>query len=80
MLFVASARVGIVVYSRMAGQLIGATEALAAAGKLAGVGLLARVGANVSCLMLQTVEGLFAERTFVRTWQVWPVIGRVLRL
>lgn len=62
---VASPRVGVAVYPRVPGQLIRAGELLAAARELAGVRLLAGVGADVSGLVLQTVEGLVAERALV---------------
>lgn len=63
---VTTARVGVVVDSRVAGELVGARELLGAAGELAGVGLLAGVGADVSGLVLEAVEGLVAERALVR--------------
>ena len=62
---VASSRVGVIVYPRVPGQLIGSRELLAAARELAGMGLLSGVGANVPSLMLQAVEGLVAERALV---------------
>ena len=49
---VTSLRVGVVVYSRVTSQLIGAGEFLAASGELAGMGLLASVGSDVPSLML----------------------------
>lgn len=67
---VAASRVGVVVYPRVTGQLVAAGEALCAGGKLAGVGLLARVRANVSGLMLESVKGLFAERALVGTGEI----------
>ena len=60
----------VVVNSRMAGEFIGATEAFSAARELAGMRLLARMRANVSGLMLQTVESAVAERAFVRPREV----------
>jgi hypothetical protein len=54
----------------MSGQLVGSAEALGAAWKLANVRLLARVGANVSGLMLETVEGFGTDRTLVRSRQI----------
>lgn len=62
---VASPRVRVAVYPRVPGQLVRAGELLAAARELAGMWLLAGVGANVSGLVLQTVEGLVAERALV---------------
>ena len=79
MLLVASARVGVIVYSRVSSQLVGSAEALGAAGKLARVWLLARVGANVSRLMFKAVKSLVAQRTLVWTRQVRTMI-LVLRL
>jgi hypothetical protein len=49
----------------VARQLVGSREALVAARKVAGVGLLADVGADVSRLMLETEEGLVAEMALV---------------
>jgi hypothetical protein len=62
---VASPGVGVAVYPRVPGQLVGARELLAAARELAGMRLLAGVGADVSSLVLQAVEGLVAERALV---------------
>lgn len=70
MLLVASSRVGVVVYPRVPGELVGAGEALRAAWELAGVRLLAGVSADVPRLVLEAVEGLLAERTLVGTGQV----------
>lgn len=61
-------RVGVVVYSRVTSEFVGAAEALGAAGELAGVRLLAGVRADVSGLVLKAVECLVAEGTFVGTW------------
>ena len=63
---VASTRVGVVVNSRVTGELVGSGELLAAARELAGMRLLTSVSANVSRLVLKTVEGLVAERALVR--------------
>jgi hypothetical protein len=62
---VASAGIGIVVNARVTSQLIGAAEALSAARELAGMGLFAGMGPNVTCLMFQAVESPVAKRTFV---------------
>lgn len=67
---VASPRVRVVVNTGVAGELIRARELLAAAGELAGMRLLASVSADVSSLMLETVEGLVAERALVRSRQL----------
>lgn len=72
MLFVAPSRVWVGVDSRVAGEFVGATEALCASGMLADVRLLTRVGANVTRLMLETMKGLVAQRTLVRTRQIAP--------
>lgn len=67
---VTATRVWVVVNPRVAGELVGARELFAAAGELAGVRLLAGVGANVSRLVLETVKGLVAERALVGTRQL----------
>lgn len=67
---VTTTRVGVVVDPRVPGQLVGARKLLGAAWELAGVRLLAGVGANVSCLVLEAVEGLVAERALVRARQL----------
>lgn len=69
-LVLSSPRVGVAVDSRVTGQLVRAGELLAAARELASVRLLARVGANVSRLMLEAVESLVAERALVGTGQL----------
>ena len=53
------------VYPRVAGELVGATEALRAARELAGMRLLTGVCPDVSGLVLQTVEGAVTERALV---------------
>lgn len=67
---VAPSRVGVVVDSRVTGQLVRTRELLAAARKLASVRLLASVGADVSGLVLEAVEGLVAQRALVRARQL----------
>lgn len=67
---VASPGVGVVVNARVAGELIGARKLLAAARELAGVRLLARVGADVARLVLQAVEGLVAKGALVGSRQL----------
>lgn len=74
MLLVASARIGVVVYSRVTSEFIGSAEALCASGKLACVGLLARVSANMPGLVLEAVECLVAERTLVGARKVGTVV------
>jgi hypothetical protein len=69
---VAPARVGVVMYPGVTSQLVWARELLAAAGELAGVRLLSSVRSNMAGLVLQAMEGLVAERTFV-----WP--GQLVR-
>lgn len=64
---VATTRVGVVVDSRVPGQFIGARELFAATRELAGVWFLTRVSADMSCLVLEAMECLVTERTFVRT-------------
>lgn len=71
---VASPGVGVAVYPRVPGQLVRARELLAAARELAGMRLLAGVGADVSSLVLQAVEGLVAERALVGTGKL---VGRL---
>lgn len=80
MLLVAAARVGVVVYSRVARKLVGTAEALGAAGELAGVRLLAGVRPDVARLVLEAVEGLVAERALVGARQVGAVLVRVLHV
>lgn len=63
----------------MPGELVGAGEALLAAGEGAGVGLLAGVGADVPGLVFETVEGSVAERAFVRSAAVVVVRGEQSR-
>ena len=70
-------RVGVVVYPRVASQLVGAGKFLAAARELAGVWLLASMGADVPRLVLQAVEGLVAERALVGTGQLVRVLRRL---
>lgn len=78
MLLVPATRVGVAVDARVARQLVGSAETLGAARELTGVRLLARVGANVSRLMLQTVEGLVAQRALVGSRQIRAVLVLVL--
>lgn len=79
---VAAARVGVVVDSRVARELVRTAEALRAAGELASVRLLARVRPNVTSLVLETVEGTVAERTFVGPGEVLAdlLVGRTSTL
>lgn len=72
---VASLRVGVVVYPRVAGQLVGAGELLAATREGAGVGLLARVSSDVASLVLETVEGLVAHGALVGPGQLGRRLG-----
>jgi len=74
-LLVALPRVGVVVYPRVAGQLVGARELLAAAGELAGVRLLTRVGADVTSLVLEAVEGLVAQGALVGSRELALSLG-----
>ena len=67
---VASLRVGVVVYPRVAGQLVGPTEAFRATGELARVRLLTRMCTDVSGLVLQTVESTVTEGALVRARQI----------
>ena len=73
MLLVAATRVGIVVDARVTRQFVRSAEALGAARELAGVRLFASVRPDVAGLVLEAVEGLVAQRTLVRTWQVGAV-------
>lgn len=70
MLALAPPRVGVVVYSRVPGELIGARETFCATREGASMGLLSGVGTDVTGLVLQTVEGLVTKRTFVGTRKV----------
>lgn len=74
MLLVSASRVGVVVYPRVPGELVGPAEALRASGEGAGVRLLARVGANMASLVLEAVEGLLAQRALVRAREVVPLV------
>lgn len=74
---VSSLRVGVVMYPRVASQLIRAGELLAASRKLAGMGFLASVGSDMSGLMLQTVERLVAHGALVRSGKFRRSIGRL---
>ena len=78
---VGSARVWVAVNARMPCQLVGATEALRAARKLAGMWFFAGMGANVPRLVLQPMKSLVAERTLVGARQLMrPVAGGLLAL
>ena len=52
------------------GELVRARETFCATGESAGMGLLSRVSADVTGLVLQTVEGLVTEGALVRTGEV----------
>jgi hypothetical protein len=54
----------------VSGQLVAPGETLLATREVASVRLLASMGANVACLMLQPVEGAIAEWTLIGTWRV----------
>lgn len=69
-LLVTAAGVGVVVYPRVPGELVGPTEAFRASGEGAGMWLLASMGANMARLMLQAVEGLLTQRALVRARQI----------
>jgi hypothetical protein len=62
------------------GQLVRSAKALRAAWELAHVRLLAGVGADVSRLVLQSVEGLGADWALVGSWQVltWLLLLRCI--
>jgi hypothetical protein len=62
----------------MPGQLITPREALGAARELACVWFLARMCANMSRLMLETVEGLITQRALVRSWEILSVLSEVV--
>ena len=49
----------------VASEFVGSREAFGAAGELAGMGLLARVSADVSSLVFEAVEGLIAHGALV---------------
>lgn len=67
---VASSRIRVVVNARVAGEFIRARKLLAATRELACMGLLACVSADVTSLVLETVEGLIAKRALVRSRQL----------
>ncbi len=69
-MLVSPSGVGVAVYPRVTGQLVGSRELLGATRELADVRLLAGVGADVPRLVLQTVECLVAEGAFVRARQL----------
>jgi hypothetical protein len=73
-LFIAPTRVGIAVYPRVPGELVGSAEAFRAARESTGVGLLARVGPDMTGLVLEAVEGLLAQRALVRPGQVLSLV------
>lgn len=77
-LLVAPPRVGVVVYPRMAGELVGAAEAFRASGEGTGMGLLSSVGPDVAGLVLKTMEGLLAEGTLVGARELVLAGGIVL--
>ena len=78
MLLVAATRVGVVVNARMSRKLVGSAKSLRASRKLASVWLLSCVRANVSRLVLETVECLIAQRALVRTRKIGSVFILVL--
>lgn len=77
LVLVAPPRVGVAVYPRVPGELIGAGEFLAAAWEVAGMRFLARVGPDVPRLVLKTVEGLLAQRALVRPWELIVDLSRL---
>jgi len=70
MLALAPSRVRVVVDSGVSGELVRARETFCATGESAGMGLLSRVSADVTGLVLQPVEGLVTEGALVRTGEV----------
>lgn len=62
----------------MAGQLVGSAESFRAARELASMRFLSSVRTNMARLMLETVEGLVAKGTLVRTRQIRTVFVLVL--
>lgn len=62
---VVATRVGVRMDPGMTGQFVAPRKLLGTAGEGARMGLLAGVGADMSGLMLQSVERLLADRTFV---------------
>ena len=60
----------------MSSQLVGPAEAFGASRKGASVRFLARVGSDVSGLMLEAVKGLIAEGAFVGSRQVLSFVVR----
>jgi hypothetical protein len=67
---VTASGVGVVVDPGVARQLIGAAEALRASGELACVRLFTRMGADVSGLVFQAVEGTVTEGALVRARKI----------
>lgn len=74
---VTAAGIGVVMNARVPSEFVRTAESLGAAGELAGVRLLAGVGANMPRLVLQTVECTVAEGAFVRPGQILAhLLGR----
>lgn len=67
---VTASGVGVVMNSRVPGQLIGTAKALGTARELAGMRFLAGMSTNVTGLVLQTVESTVTEWALVRTRQI----------
>lgn len=78
MLLVAATRVGVVVDARVSCKLVGSAKSLRASRELASVRLLSSVRANVSRLVLESVECLVAQRALVRAREVGSVFVLVL--
>ena len=68
-----SAGVGVVVYTRVASQLVRSTEALATSWELTGVRLLAGMRTDMSGLMLEAMKRSVAKRTLVGPRKVLSV-------
>ena len=75
----ASPRVWIVVYPGVSSEFVRARKSLCASRESAGVWLLSSVGSNVASLVLQTVEGLVAERALVRPRKILSGLLCLLR-
>jgi len=67
---VASPGVGVVVNAGVTSEFVRARKLLATTRELAGVRLLACVGADVTSLVLKAVEGLIAKRALVGSRQL----------
>lgn len=74
LVLIASPRIGVCMNPRVAGELVRATEPFRASWKCAAMRLLTSMCADVSSLVLQSVECFITERTLVGPRKLWPSI------